>query len=232
MKAGSKLEVIRVENVSKLYGKGNRMVKALKSINLSIREGEFVAIVGPSGSGKSSLLHTIGGLDVPTEGEVVVEGESIYSLSDEAISILRRRKIGFIFQSFNLVPILNVEENIQLPVLLDHQEVDEAYYKDIIEYLGIKEKIHATPSELSGGQQQRVAIARALIHKPAYILADEPTGNLDSQTSMDVINLLQLSAKRYKQTLIIITHDMNIAEKANRIIQIKDGSIQNDVSYH
>lgn len=226
------MEVIQVENVSKLYGKGDRMVKALKSINLSIREGEFVAIAGPSGSGKSTLLHTIGGLDVPTEGKVIVEGESIYSLSDEAISILRRRKIGFIFQSFNLVPILNVEENIKLPVLLDHQEVDEAYYKDIIENLGIKDKIHSTPSELSGGQQQRVAIARALIHKPAYILADEPTGNLDSQTSRDVINLLQLSAKRYKQTLIIITHDMNIAEKANRIIQIKDGSIQNDVSYH
>ncbi len=232
MKAGSKLEVIRVENVSKLYGKGDRMVKALKSINLSIREGEFVAIAGPSGSGKSTLLHTIGGLDVPTEGKVIVEGESIYSLSDEAISILRRRKIGFIFQSFNLVPILNVEENIQLPVLLDHQKVDEEYYKDIIEYLGIKEKILAIPSELSGGQQQRVAIARALIHKPAYILADEPTGNLDSQTSNDVINLLQLSAKRYKQTLIIITHDMSIAEKANRIIQIEDGSILNDVSYH
>ncbi|WP_102272635.1 ABC transporter ATP-binding protein [Cytobacillus massiliigabonensis] len=226
------MEVIRVENVSKLYGKGDRMVKALKSINLSIREGEFVAIAGPSGSGKSTLLHTIGGLDVPTEGKVIVEGESIYSLSDEAISILRRRKIGFIFQSFNLVPILNVEENIQLPVLLDHQKVDEEYYKDIIEYLGIKEKILAIPSELSGGQQQRVAIARALIHKPAYILADEPTGNLDSQTSNDVINLLQLSAKRYKQTLIIITHDMSIAEKANRIIQIEDGSILNDVSYH
>ncbi|QED49324.1 ABC transporter ATP-binding protein [Cytobacillus dafuensis] len=226
------MEVIRLENVSKVFGKGDRAVPALRSINLTIHEEEFIAIVGPSGSGKSTLLHTIGGLDSPTEGMVEVEGEPIYSLSDEALSILRRRKIGFIFQSFNLVPILNVEENIQLPVLLDHQKVDEAYYNDIIEYLGIKHKVHAIPSELSGGQQQRVAIARALIHKPSYILADEPTGNLDSKTSNDVINLLQLTAKRYKQTLIIITHDMKIAEKAGRVIQIEDGTIQKDVAYH
>ncbi|MBS4190555.1 ABC transporter ATP-binding protein [Bacillus sp. FJAT-49705] len=226
------MEVIRLENVSKVFGKGDRAVPALKSINLTIHEEEFIAIVGPSGSGKSTLLHTIGGLDSPTEGMVEVEGEPIYSLSDEALSILRRRKIGFIFQSFNLVPILNVEENIQLPVLLDHQKVDEAYYNDIIEYLGIKHKVHAIPSELSGGQQQRVAIARALIHKPSYILADEPTGNLDSKMSNEVINLLQLTAKRYKQTLIIITHDMKIAEKAGRVIQIEDGTIQKDVAYH
>lgn len=226
------MEVIRLENVSKVFGKGDRAVTALRSINLAIHEEEFIAIVGPSGSGKSTLLHTIGGLDTPTEGRVEVEGEPIYSLSDEALSILRRRKIGLIFQSFNLVPILSVEENIQLPVLLDHQKVDKAYYNDIIEYLGIKHKVHAIPSELSGGQQQRVAIARALIHKPSYILADEPTGNLDSKTSNDVINLLQLTAKRYKQTLIIITHDMKIAEKAGRIIQIEDGIILKDVAYH
>jgi putative ABC transport system ATP-binding protein len=225
------LEVIRLENVSKVFGKGDKAVIALNSIDLTVQEGEFVAIVGQSGSGKSTLLHTIGGLDAPTDGIVKVEGESIYSLSDEAISILRRRKIGFIFQSFNLVPILNVEENIQLPVLLDHQKVDDTYYQDIIDYLGIKEKVDAFPAELSGGQQQRVAIARALIHKPSYILADEPTGNLDSRTSNDVINLLQLTARRYKQTLIVITHDMEIAEKASRVIQIEDGSIQNDVSY-
>lgn len=225
------LEVIQLENVSKMFGRGDRAVKALNSINLTIYKGEFVAIVGPSGSGKSTLLHTIGGLDAPTEGIVKVEGESIYSLSDEALSILRRRKIGFIFQSFNLLPILNVEENIKLPVLLDHMSVDPIYFEDIIDYLGIKDKIYASPSELSGGQQQRVAIARALIHKPSYILADEPTGNLDSKTSDEVISLLQLTAKKYKQTLIVITHDLKIADKANRIIEIEDGSIKNDVSY-
>ncbi|MGE6257812.1 ABC transporter ATP-binding protein [Heyndrickxia sporothermodurans] len=225
------MEVIQLENVSKMFGRGDRAVKALNSINLTIYKGEFVAIVGPSGSGKSTLLHTIGGLDAPTEGIVKVEGESIYSLSDEALSILRRRKIGFIFQSFNLLPILNVEENIKLPVLLDHMSVDHIYFEDIIDYLGIKDKIYASPSELSGGQQQRVAIARALIHKPSYILADEPTGNLDSKTSDEVISLLQLTAKKYKQTLIVITHDLKIADKANRIIEIEDGSIKNDVSY-
>lgn len=227
---GYVLEVIRLENVSKVFGKGDKAIKALNSIDLTIQKGEFVAIVGPSGSGKSTLLHTIGGLDKPTEGIVKVEGEPIYSLSDEAISILRRRKIGLIFQSFNLVPILNVKENIQLPVLLDHQKVDHAYYQDIINYLGITDKVHASPSELSGGQQQRVAIARALIHKPSYILADEPTGNLDSRTSEEVMNLLQLTAQKYKQTLIVITHDLSIADKANRIIEIKDGSIIKDVS--
>ncbi|MED3726316.1 ABC transporter ATP-binding protein [Priestia endophytica] len=226
------MEVIRLENVSKVYGKGKNAVTALNTINLNVQSGEFVAIVGSSGSGKSTLLHTIGGLNAPTEGKVKIEGEFMYSLSDEALSILRRRKIGFIFQSFNLVPILNVEENIQLPVLLDHQKVDHAYYDEIINYLGIKDKIYASPPNLSGGQQQRVAIARALIHRPSYILADEPTGNLDSQTSNDVINLLQLTAKKYKQTLLIITHDMKIAERANRIIQIEDGSIQKDMSYH
>jgi putative ABC transport system ATP-binding protein len=226
------LEIIRLENVSKVYGKGKNAVTALNTINLNVQSGEFVAIVGSSGSGKSTLLHTIGGLNAPTEGKVKIEGEFMYSLSDEALSILRRRKIGFIFQSFNLVPILNVEENIQLPVLLDHQKVDHAYYDEIIGYLGIKDKIYASPSNLSGGQQQRVAIARALIHRPSYILADEPTGNLDSQTSNDVIDLLQLTAKKYKQTLLIITHDMKIAERANRIIQIEDGSIQKDMSYH
>ncbi|MFP7484344.1 ABC transporter ATP-binding protein [Priestia filamentosa] len=226
------MEVIRLENVSKVYGKGKNAVTALNTINLNVQSGEFVAIVGSSGSGKSTLLHTIGGLNAPTEGKVKIEGEFMYSLSDEALSILRRRKIGFIFQSFNLVPILNVEENIQLPVLLDHQKVDHAYYDEIINYLDIKDKLYASPSNLSGGQQQRVAIARALIHRPSYILADEPTGNLDSQTSNDVIDLLQLTAKKYKQTLLIITHDMKIAERANRIIQIEDGSIQKDMSYH
>ncbi|KYG25740.1 ABC transporter ATP-binding protein [Priestia endophytica] len=226
------MEVIRLENVSKVYGKGKNAVTALNTINLNVQSGEFVAIVGSSGSGKSTLLHTIGGLNAPTEGKVKIEGEFMYFLSDEALSILRRRKIGFIFQSFNLVPILNVEENIQLPVLLDHQKVDHAYYDEIIGCLGIKDKIYASPSNLSGGQQQRVAIARALIHRPSYILADEPTGNLDSQTSNDVIDLLQLTAKKYKQTLLIITHDMKIAERANRIIQIEDGSIQKDMSYH
>ncbi|AKO92128.1 ABC transporter ATP-binding protein [Priestia filamentosa] len=226
------MEVIRLENVSKVYGKGKNAVTALNTINLNVQSGEFVAIVGSSGSGKSTLLHTIGGLNAPTEGKVKIEGEFMYSLSDEALSILRRRKIGFIFQSFNLVPILNVEENIQLPVLLDHQKVDHAYYDEIINYLDIKDKLYASPSNLSGGQQQRVAIARALIHRPSYILADEPTGNLDSQTSNDVIDLLQLTAKKYKQTLLIITHDMKIAERASRIIQIEDGSIQKDMSYH
>ncbi|RAS91782.1 peptide ABC transporter ATP-binding protein [Priestia endophytica] len=226
------MEVIQLENVSKIYGKGKNAVKALNSINLNIQSGEFVAIVGSSGSGKSTLLHTIGGLNAPTQGEVKIEGQVMYDLSDEALSILRRRKIGFIFQSFNLVPILNVEENIQLPVLLDNQKIDYAYYDEIINYLGIKDKIYTSPLDLSGGQQQRVAIARALIHRPSYILADEPTGNLDSQTSNDVIDLLQLTAKKYKQTLLIITHDIKIAERANRIIQIEDGSIHQDMSSH
>ncbi|MGE8204946.1 ABC transporter ATP-binding protein [Heyndrickxia sp. NPDC080065] len=225
------MEVIRLESVSKIFGKGKSAVPALTSIDLTIQKGEFIAIIGPSGSGKSTLLHTIGGLEAPTKGIVKVEGQPIYSLSDEAISILRRRKIGLIFQSFNLVPILNVEENIQLPILLDHQKVDHDYYQDIVDYLGIKDKMYASPSELSGGQQQRVAIARSLIHKPAYILADEPTGNLESKTSEDVISLLQLTAQRYKQTVIVVTHDMKIADRANRVIEIEDGLIKKDVSY-
>ncbi|TCZ78746.1 ABC transporter ATP-binding protein [Paenibacillus albiflavus] len=219
------MEVIKLTDVDKIYGQGESAVIALREINLTIQKGEFIAVVGSSGSGKSTLLHIIGGLELPTSGTVEVEGEHIYSLDDDALAILRRRKIGLVFQAYNLVPILNVEENIKLPVLLDHEAVDEAYYQDIIQLLGLEHKRYAYPSELSGGLQQRVSIARALIHRPSFILADEPTGNLDSQRSKEVMELLRLSAKRYNQTLLIITHDPHIAEQADRVVTIEDGRI-------
>lgn len=219
-----------MKDVDKIYGQGENAVIALRQVSLSIAKGEFVAIMGASGSGKSTLLHIMGGLEIPTSGTVEVEGENIYSLDDDELAILRRRKIGLVFQAYNLVPILTVEENIKLPVLLDHERVDDAYYQDIIHLLGIEHKLAAYPSELSGGQQQRVAIARALIHRPSMILADEPTGNLDSKKGMEVMELLRLSAKRYNQTLVIITHDPRIAEQAERIITIEDGRVTSDVS--
>ncbi|MCR8641231.1 ABC transporter ATP-binding protein [Paenibacillus sp. N1-5-1-14] len=225
------MEVIRLENVGKIFGKGDNVVTALRDVSLTIAKGEVVAIVGASGSGKSTLLHIMGGLELPTSGVVEIEGEPLTTMPDESLAIFRRRKVGFIFQSYNLVPILNVRENIELPVLLDHEKVDQAYFQDVIQLLGIQDKVRAYPSELSGGQQQRVSIARALIHRPSFILADEPTGNLDSKKSTEIMELLRITAKRYNQTLVIITHDPRIAEQAGRIITIEDGTVKSDQPY-
>lgn len=219
------MEILKVENLTKIYGKDENKVEALKGVSLSVNKGEFVAIVGASGSGKSTLLHLLGGLDRPTGGKVIIDGESIYNYNEEKLAIFRRRKIGFIFQFFNLIPVLDVEENIALPVLLDNKKVDKKYLEEIINILGLNERRNHLPSELSGGQQQRVSIGRALLNKPSIILADEPTGNLDSKTSREVIELLKATAKKLDQTLILITHDNNIASMADRVITIADGEI-------
>lgn len=220
--------ILKVENLSKTYGENENKVEALKNVSFSVNRGEFAAIIGASGSGKSTLLHMIGGLDRPTSGKVYINGEDIYKLNEEKISIFRRRNIGFVFQFFNLIPVLNVEENISLPALLDKEKIDKGYLNEVIMMLGLKDRKDHIPSELSGGQQQRVSIGRALINKPSLILADEPTGNLDSKNSREVIELLKLSSKKYNQTLIIITHDMRIAEQAERVITISDGQIESD----
>lgn len=222
------MEILKVENLSKFYGKGNSKVEALKNVSFSINRGEFVSIIGASGSGKSTLLHMLGGLDKPTEGKVYLDGQDIYKLDEEKLAIFRRRNIGFVFQFFNLIPVLDVEENISLPALLDKEKVDKNYSDEIIEMLGLKDRKNHLPSELSGGQAQRVSIGRALINKPEIILADEPTGNLDTKNSKEVIELLKLSSKKYNQTLIVITHDIGIAEQADRVITISDGEIQSD----
>lgn len=222
------MEILKVENLKKTYGKGENKVEALKNINLSVNKGEFVAIVGASGSGKSTLLHLLGGLDRPTSGNVVIDGESIYTYKEEKLAVFRRRKIGFVFQFYNLLPILDVEENMALPALLDNDKVDKVYLEELIKVLGLSERKHHLPSELSGGQQQRVSIGRAVFNKPSIILADEPTGNLDTKNSKDVIELLKFTAKKYNQTLILITHDVNIAAMADRVITIGDGEITSD----
>lgn len=222
------MEILKVENLSKVYGKGNSKVEALKNVSFSINRGEFVSIIGASGSGKSTLLHMLGGLDKPTEGKVYLDGQDIYKLDEEKLAIFRRRNIGFVFQFFNLIPVLDVEENISLPALLDKEKVDKNYSDEIIEMLGLKDRKNHLPSELSGGQAQRVSIGRALINKPEIILADEPTGNLDTKNSKEVMELLKLSSKKYNQTLIVITHDIGIAEQADRVITISDGEIQSD----
>ena len=222
------MEILKVENLNKTYGKGENKVEALKNINLSVGKGEFVAIVGASGSGKSTLLHLLGGLDRPTSGNVVIDGESIYNYKEEKLAVFRRRKIGFVFQFYNLLPILDVEENIALPALLDNDKVDKIYLEELIKVLGLSERRNHLPSELSGGQQQRVSIGRAVFNKPSIILADEPTGNLDTKNSKDVMELLKFTAKKYNQTLILITHDVNIANMADRVITIYDGEITSD----
>lgn len=222
------MALIEVKNLSKIYGSGEAEVKALKNINLNIEQGEFVAIVGPSGSGKSTLLHLLGGVDKPSSGEVIIKGESIYKLKEKELSILRRRKLGFVFQFFNLIPVLTAEENIEMPVLLDNGKIDKNYMNELLKLLGLEERRNHHPSELSGGQQQRVSIGRALANKPSIILADEPTGNLDSKNSKEVLELLKYCAKKYNQTLILITHDINIAKSADRIITIEDGQITTD----
>lgn len=219
------MEILKTDSLKKHYGKAENLVKALDEVNLTIEEGEFVAIVGSSGSGKSTLLHLLGGLDRPTDGKVFIDGKDIYSMNDEKLAIFRRRKIGFIFQSYNLIPVLNVWENIVLPIGLDEKNIDESYIKELMETLNIYNKKDALPSALSGGQQQRVAIARALSTKPSIILADEPTGNLDSKIGQEVINLMKLSVKKYHQTLVMITHNDKIAQMADRVIRIEDGKI-------
>ena len=220
--------ILETRDLKKYYGSGDTMVKALDGVNFSVEDGEFVAIVGTLGSGKSTLLHMIGGLDRPTSGTVKVAGKEIFSLKDDALTIFRRRKIGFIFQSYNLVPVLNVYENIVLPIELDGNRVDQAHIDNIIETLGLTSKTNSLPNQLSGGQQQRVAIARALATKPAIILADEPTGNLDSKTSLDVLGLLKITSDKFKQTIVMITHNEEIAQMADRIIRIEDGRIAGD----
>lgn len=222
------MTLIEVKNLNKIYGSGEAEVKALKNINLNIEQGEFVAIVGQSGSGKSTLLHLIGGADIPSSGEVIIDGKNIYKLKEKELSILRRRKLGFIFQFFNLIPVLTAQENIEMPVLLDNEKIDKKYMNELLRILGLEERKNNYPSQLSGGQQQRVSIGRALANKPSIILADEPTGNLDSKNSKEVLELLKYCAKKYNQTLILITHDINIAKSADRVITIEDGEIISD----
>lgn len=225
------LNIVTANALKKLYGSGTNIVKALDHVTLEIEHGEFVTIIGTSGSGKSTLLHMLGGLDFPDSGEVIVDGQSLFALSPDELTIFRRRKIGFIFQQFNLIPVLNVYENIVLPIELDGNQVDEEYVQEIITLLGLKDKVYNLPHQLSGGQQQRVAIARALATKPSIILADEPTGNLDSKTSLDVIGLLKVTSDRFKQTIIMITHNEEIAQMADRTIRIEDGQIVGGMGY-
>ena len=222
------MEILRIENLCKTYGKNEAKVDALKNINLSINKGEFVAIVGPSGSGKSTLLHLIGGVDKPSEGNVYINDVDIYNLKEKDLSIFRRRNVGLIYQFYNLIPVLSVKENILLPAELDNRKIDQEYLDDLLKTLGLKERENHLPNELSGGQQQRTSIGRALVNRPAIVLADEPTGNLDSKNSKEVIELLKLSVKKYKQTLIMITHDPDIALQADRVITIEDGTIKSD----
>ena len=219
------MTILKTKNLKKYYGSGDTQVKALDGVNLSVEDGEFVAIVGTSGSGKSTLLHMLGGLDRPTGGTVTVAGKNIFSLKDEALTIFRRRKIGFVFQSYNLVPVLTAYENIVLPVQLDGGKVDKAYVKEVITALGLEKKLDNLPGQLSGGQQQRVAIARALAAKPAILLADEPTGNLDSRTSQDVLSLMKVTGRKFAQTMVMITHNEEIAQLTDRIVRIEDGRI-------
>ena len=219
------MKILETKYLTKYYGKEPNIVKALDGVDISVYDGEFVAVVGTSGSGKSTLLHMLGGLDRPTGGIVTVDGKNIFNLKEEALTIFRRRKIGFVFQSYNLVPVLNVYENIVLPIELDGAKIDRKYIDNIISVLGLEEKLKNLPSQLSGGQQQRVAIARALAAKPSIILADEPTGNLDSKTGMDVLSLMKLTAEKFGQTMVMITHNDEIAQMADRIIRIEDGKI-------
>ncbi|WP_061320129.1 ABC transporter ATP-binding protein [Clostridium botulinum] len=217
------MNLLEVKSISKTYGSGEAAVHALKDISFSVPKGEFVAIVGESGSGKSTLLNMVGALDTPTSGKVFIDGKDIFSMKDSNLTIFRRRNIGFIFQSFNLIPELNVEQNIIFPVLLDYQKPDKKYLEELLTVLNLKERRHHLPSQLSGGQQQRVAIGRALITRPSLILADEPTGNLDTQNSSEVITLLKEAARKYQQTIVMITHSRSIAQTADRILQVSDG---------
>ena len=222
------MEILKVEHLSKKYGKGDTEVEALKDVSFTVEKGEFVAIVGPSGSGKSTLLHILGGVDKPTSGHVYVEGSDVFSLNENNLAIFRRRQVGLIYQFYNLIPILNVTENISLPMMLDGKEPDKNYLMELIKTLGLEKRVNHLPNELSGGQQQRVSIGRALIYHPSLVLADEPTGNLDSKSSHEIMELLEISNKKYGQTIIMITHDENLAMHASRIITIEDGRIIRD----
>ncbi len=222
------MEILRVEHLSKIYGKGETATKALDDVSFSVNKGEFVAIIGPSGSGKSTLLHILGGVDNPTSGKVYIENTDVYALDETKLAIFRRRQIGLIYQFYNLIPVLTVKENITLPLLLDRRDIDKEQLDEIITTLGLGDRLNHLPNQLSGGQQQRASIGRALINNPALMLADEPTGNLDSKNSAEIIGLLKLSNKKYNQTLIIITHDERIALQADRIISIEDGRIAKD----
>ncbi len=225
LKEGFIVNILETKNLKKIYGSGENEVRALDGVNFTVEHGEFVSIIGTSGSGKSTLLHMLGGLDRPTDGSVMVDGKKIFSLKDEELTIFRRRKIGFVFQSYNLVPVLNVYENIVLPIQLDGNKVDTSYVDTVIQTLGLENKLNNLPNNLSGGQQQRVAIARALASKPAIILADEPTGNLDSKTSQDVLSLLKVTCEKFGQTIVMITHNEEAAQLADRVIRIEDGQI-------
>lgn len=222
------MEILKVEHLSKTYGAKNTLVKALDDVSFSVEKGEFVAIVGASGSGKSTLLHILGGVDKPTSGHVYVNDCDVFSFNEANLAIFRRRQVGLIYQFYNLIPILDVEENMELPILLDNKKPDKAYLNELIDILGLSDRIHHLPNELSGGQQQRVSIGRALMNHPALLLADEPTGNLDSKSSKEIMELLEVSNKKYEQTIIMITHDQNLAMHANRIITIDDGKIIKD----
>ncbi|MCT2342922.1 ABC transporter ATP-binding protein [Niallia taxi] len=222
------MDILKIENLSKVYGKGDTEVKALDNVSFTVKKGEFVVIIGPSGSGKSTLLHLLGGVDRPTSGKVLVDDTDIYALDETALAIFRRRQIGLIYQFYNLIPILTVEENITLPILLDQHEVDNSKFEDIVRVLGLKDRLGHLPNQLSGGQQQRVSIGRALISNPAIVLADEPTGNLDSKNSKEIMELLKMFNKTFNQTLIVITHDERIALQADRVIAIEDGKVAKD----
>ena len=222
------MDILRIENLSKFYGEGENQVKALDNVSFSVPKGQFVAIIGPSGSGKSTLLHILGGVDRPTSGKVYLDGQDVYAQNEDQLAIFRRRQVGLIYQFYNLIPVLNVTENITLPVLMDGKKVDEKYLQELIGLLSLNGREKHLPNELSGGQQQRVSIGRALINNPAVMLADEPTGNLDSKNSHEIVELLKLSNKKYGQTLIVITHDDTIALQADRIITINDGKIASD----
>lgn len=220
------MEIVRLEHVTKIYGEGDTRVWGLDDVNLTIEKGEIVAVVGASGSGKSTLLHVMGGVDVPNSGKIVIDDKDITRLNDEEMSVFRRRKIGFVFQAYHLIPVLTVEENIQMPILLDHRKPDREYIEHILEMLGLKDRRKHLPNQLSGGQQQRAAIARALANRPSLILADEPTGALDSKNGNEVITLLQDSIKKLNQTLVLITHNIDLAREADRIVKIADGKIE------
>jgi len=222
------LEILRIENLSKVYGKGETAVKALDDVSFSVNRGEFIAIVGPSGSGKSTLLHLLGGVDIPTSGKVFVDNTDVYSLDETQLAIFRRRQIGLIYQFYNLIPVLTVEENIMLPLLLDKQKADKKHFNTLVKALGIEDRLNYLPNQLSGGQQQRVSIGRALINDPAIVLADEPTGNLDSKNSREIVDLMKIFNKTYNKTLIIITHDERIALQADRVMTMEDGKVVKD----
>lgn len=222
------MEILRVENLCKVYGKGENEVHALNNVSFSVNQGEFLAIIGRSGSGKSTLLHILGGVDKPTSGKVFMNGQDIYAQNDEKLAVFRRRQVGLVYQFYNLIPVLNVTENITLPVLMDGREVNQERLNELLEIFQLKGRENHLPNQLSGGQQQRVSIGRALLNAPAVVLADEPTGNLDSKNSQEIINLLRMSNQKYNQTLIIITHDENIALQADRILDIEDGKIISD----